>query len=1087
MKPSTRMLLLLLTAANPAFAQVLPPPAPATPRREDVVKLEVFTVTGSNIRRIDAETAVPVSVIELADLEARGASTMAELMETLNMAEISGITEINAGAQDAKGDAASIDLRGLGSGSSLVLVNGRRLAPHPISMAENGVPSLAPNLNAIPRALISRVEILRDGASAIYGADAAAGVVNSLVSRSATGRGVNLRFSDTARGGAGEFNVTAYDSFRRGRTHVSLTADHFRRDGLAANDRKFSRQQDQRISRALPAPWHGLPLNVRNADGSVSVVRDNDFANTGNINQWAQWQRGFIQPDYFTFIGSRPAGNTGISTAANPPAGVATMTTAGMFWLVPTPDGGVNFKASAPSKNIDSPENAAYDNKNRWSMLIPNTRRTQIAAFLDHDLGGGRGIFGDLILYHAQSSGRRAAADFKNSADPGLYIPAANPFNPFGVRFYHPAGAPNADGTPRLVGTPADISPWNGVSPGANTNPYLGIRPRESEVNSYSWRLLGGMRGRFGRTWEWESAFTAAGAQTKEREHYQVRESRLRRALLRTDATALNLFPVTFRVANNQIVVDQPYSNPASVIDPLYDDEDRFGRTGVFGWDVKANGRLPWRVLRGGEIGLATGAEVRYETYEDKRSVFIGLNPPGSGSQYPILREDDNDLINLSSNVPISARQWIHAAYAEAAFPIVTTENRLPLVRALEFTAAGRYEHFSIFGRTAKPKASVVWKPFDWVKLRGSVSESFRAPNLVQTNTAALSRRIDADDPYRLEATRLPSDDVTRRLTFRRGNESLAPEEARSWVAGAVIEAPRLRGLSFTFDYFNIRQSNVIENVGAQAALDRDELLLLLATQSQLGAGRTADQIDLGSGTATYRGNPKITRLPVTAADRAAFAAYNANPANTVKRAPVGEFVSLVDDYINLSGREIVGYEAGVQWRTPETRLGQFTLRSEATRYLRRRAQGEAGAPWLSDLGKNGRAEWRANASLTWKRDGWTAGWFTTYFGSFVDTSAATTEAVYNTLERPSHIAVFNDNGTTRYVLKVDAYVQHNVWIRHQFRSSAHPWLRATSVRLGVNNVLDTDPPLADEGFGFFTGSANPRGRQFTLEINRKL
>jgi len=94
---------------------------------------------------------------------------------------------------------------------------------------------------------------------------------------------------------------------------------------------------------------------------------------------------------------------------------------------------------------------------------------------------------------------------------------------------------------------------------------------------------------------------------------------------------------------------------------------------------------------------------------------------------------------------------------------------------------------------------------------------------------------------------------------------------------------------------------------------------------------------------------------------------------------------------------------------------------------------------------------------------------------------------VYNTLERPSHIAVFNDNGTTRYVLKVDAYVQHNVWIRHQFRSSAHPWLRATSVRLGVNNVLDTDPPLADEGFGFFTGSANPRGRQFTLEINRKL
>jgi outer membrane receptor for ferrienterochelin and colicin len=114
-----------------------------------VTRLEAFTVTGSNIRRVDAETALPVTVIDRNELEARGAATMAELFETITAAEISGITEINNGPQLARGDVASVDLRGIGSGSTLTLINGRRMAPHPVSMAENGMPSLAVNINSI--------------------------------------------------------------------------------------------------------------------------------------------------------------------------------------------------------------------------------------------------------------------------------------------------------------------------------------------------------------------------------------------------------------------------------------------------------------------------------------------------------------------------------------------------------------------------------------------------------------------------------------------------------------------------------------------------------------------------------------------------------------------------------------------------------------------------------------------------------------------------------------------------------------------------------------------------------------------------
>ena len=1073
--------LLVLVAVAPG--QTARPSSVASGATDEAVKLQVFTVTGSNIRRVDAETALPVTVIEKADLDVRGA-TMAELFETLGAAEISGITEINNGPQLARGDVASIDLRGIGSGSTLTLLNGRRMAPHPISMAENGVPSLAVNINTIPRSMVDRVEILRDGASAIYGSDAAAGVINNLVSRTFIGRGLTLKGSMTQHGGANEFNATVYDGFKRGRTHLSLSFDYFHRDALAAHDRNWAKSSDLRASRQPPAPWNGLPLADPSSPTGAFFARDNDFRNANTTNQWGQWQRGFIQPDFLRFVGSRPANNTGITTSTTPPAGVATMAADGMFYLWPSPTG-VTFKQTAPSTNIDSPEAATFSNWNKWKMLVPATDRAQFATFVDHAINGNVSAFGDLLFYRAYSRSGREPVNFKNTDDQGIYLPAANPWNPFGVRFYSPTGAPNADGTPRLTGTPADVSLWTGISPGQNTGD--GFKPRVTEVRTYSWRVLGGLRGRFKDAWDWESSVLASGAQTHEYEHFQVRESFLRRALVRTDTTAFNPFPVTFKISNGQVVVDQLFKNPESVLTPLYDDEDRFGRTGLFMWDTRLTGQLG-RLFGSGPIGVASGTELRYETYADQRASYVGFNPPGSGSEFPYLREGDNDFLALSSNIPIRAHQTIYAAYLETALPFVTPANRRPLVEALELTLAARFEHFSIHGQTTKPKASVVWKPATFLKLRGSVAESFRAPNLVQTSITPLRRQISADDGYRFEVTELGSDGTAQRTVFRQGNQNLRPEEARTWVAGLVVEVPKLRGLSFTFDYFHIGQSKVIENVGAAGALDRDELLLDLATKGELAKGTAIGAIDLGSGTANYRGSDKITRKPVTAADAALFAAYNARqPSNNSRRAAVGEFVSLIDDYVNLSRRDIQGYEIGVQWRAPKTRLGQFSFSGDGTHYVLRRSRAEATSPTLDELERNGRTKWRANASVSWRQGPVSAGWFASYFGTFVDTSAATTEPIYRALGGPRYIRVFNDNGITRYLWRVDPVFNHNAWLSCRLGGRPAAWWRGVTVRGGVNNVFDTEPPLADEQYGFFSGAANPRGRQFTLEISRKL
>jgi outer membrane receptor protein involved in Fe transport len=1079
--PSPVRALTALAFAATAAAQSVNPPAKRPSDAEQAVQLEAFTVTGSNIRRVDAETALPVTVIEPMDIEARGAATMAELMETLGAAEPSGITEINNGPQLARGDVASVDLRGLGSGSTLTLINGRRMAPHPISMAENGVPSLAVNINAVPRSMISRIEILRDGASAIYGADAAAGVINNLVSRTYEGRTATLRGSMTQHGGANEVNATVSEGFKVGKTHLSVSVDYFHRDALAAHDRSYSKNADQRWR--APAPWNGLPVTL--LDGTLAA-RDNDFDNRNNVNQWGEWQRGAIQSDYLTFVGSRPANNVGITTSTTPPAGAATMSSTGMFYLYPQPDG-IYFKQSRPSSNVDSPENyGTRSNWNKWKTLIPRTDRWQFGLFGDRALTDRVSVFGDLLFYAARSFNGREPVNAKNTDDQGIYVPASNPYNPFGVRFYDPQGRPNADGTPRLVGTPADVTIFTGISPGQNTGG--GFRPRNTEVFSYSFRALTGLRGKLGDTWEWESAIMYSGAQTHEFEHYQVRESRLRRALNQTDpAKAFNPFPVTFKIVNNQIMVDKTYENPTSIVDPLYDDEDRFGRTQLLTWDVKANGRLPWRLpFRGGNVGLATGGEVRYETYRDGRAAYVGVNPPGSGAEFPFLREGDNDFLALSPNVPINAHQAIFATYAEVALPFVTRENRLPLVEALEVSLAGRYEHFSIFGQATKPKASMVWNPFRWLKLRASIADSFRAPNLVQTNVAALKRQFSAADSYRSTVTNLPEDGSVQRTSFRQGNEHLQPEKSQTTSGGLVLEVPKVRGLSLTFDYFKINQNSVIQNRGAAATLAEDATLLQLATQAALAAGTPIDQIDLGSGGANYKGSEAVTRAPITAEDRAAFAAYNAKQTtNATKRAPVGSFVSVVDSYINLAGVDIQGYEFGFQYRMPQTRIGRFTLGGDGTHYVLRRSQTNPSSPVLDTLERNGRVKWRANASLSWRLGSWSAGWFTNYFGSFVDTGAETTAQIYQALGGPDYIRAFNDNGITRYLLRVDPYIQHNAWISYRFPHESRPWLQGVSTRVGVNNVLDTDPPMSSDQYGFRTGTANPRGRQFTFEVSK--
>ena len=359
----------------------------------------------------------------------------------------------------------------------------------------------------------------------------------------------------------------------------------------------------------------------------------------------------------------------------------------------------------------------------------------------------------------------------------------------------------------------------------------------------------------------------------------------------------------------------------------------------------------------------------------------------------------------------------------------------------------------------------------------------------MQTNTTPLQRSGSTyNDLYRSEATGLNRDSSAMPVVLRQGNESLKPETARSLSAGLAVSPPWIRGLTLTVDYWRIRQRDVISSVTVANQLLYDEELLDGAVQKALAGGTPLSQINLGSGTASYLGNPKVVRDPVTPADIEAYQAFNAGFPAATQRAPVGAVRRVVTDYVNLAGRETEGLDFGVEYRLPRTRFGQGTIRGDAGYLLTAETQADAGAPKVQNINRDGRTRFRGNIGATWPAGAWTGGWISYYYGTYVDTGASTTKEIYDVLGQPEYISNYVDlGGVRRYRYLVSAYATHSAYVNYSFTRKHGGFLNDTSVRFRVNNVFDSEPPLADEDSGYRRGAGtNPRGRVFEAQVSKR-
>lgn len=1052
-KPITRqrfkVLALALTCVALSRAQTAP--APKATARDEVIKLETFSVTGTNIKRIETENVLPVTVLSAADIDVRDASQPSELLTALpQVTGLPGNETATLGAT-ARGDNASVSLRGIPSSNTLVLLNGRRLVPHPISQTEAGVPTLSTNINTLPNRGLERVDVLRDGASSIYGTDAVAGVVNYVMRRNFQGTELALRYGQTRYNDGQDYRATLTHgfSFAKGKGRAMLTADYYNRKPMYVRDRSFAAEADN--SSRAPAPWNVATSTVFNLRSATS--------------EYGNYTLGTVNADG-SFTGARP---TGVPTTL--------AASSGQFFLAPNGNGGVQFLTSTPSRAGATHD--YYWNNNQYRVIQPKTQRTNVFASGEFDLNERITLFGDASLYQAQSVTYREPDGITASTDGNIIVPASNPFNPFGTRFWSTTGAPNTDGTPRLTGTPSAVLISN--------KRLTDLATRTDWVDTSVYRGVLGARGKLLDTWQWEGAFLYSTARVIENEEGTTRKSLLVNAINQTDpAKAFNPFSRTFAVQNGTLAVTGDYVNPESVQSTFRSSFIRSGITKLASADFRASGDV-FPIWGGNTIGGAFGGEFRYETYDDFRPPFAGLNPPGSG-----LDATSNDFLGFSPNSDTHGNRHVTAAYAEAIVPLVGRNFTLPAVHSLELTASARYESYTDFGHTTKPKYGLNWRPVPWTIVRASYNEGFHAPNLAQLFTGSLVRTVTGStDTYRSAVTGLPTDGPSNRRTVASGNQNLRPEKSTGKSAGIVIEIPKIRGLSVSVDYWEIERKDIISSGGG---IPDDNAALQAATQAALAAGQSIGSIDLGSGTAGYKGDPSVVRFAPTQADRDFFAAYNARQVPGNQRATVGAIDIIRTTYFNKAKQFTNGFDFDINYRLPRLEIGNFKVGTTWSYLNDYHAYTSAGSARTelresnaSDVG-GASPKWRGATTLTWTRQQWGAGVGFYYIGRYTDTGATTTLATWNSLDNPSYIQPVFNNGAYSYRYVVHDSKQYNVYVSYRV-AAQNRYLNNTNLRLGVNNVFNAKPPLSSDSRGYDPSLYNTmaRGLSWSLQVTKKL
>jgi iron complex outermembrane receptor protein len=730
-------------------------------------EVERVVVTGSNIPTAEETGPNPVDTYRPTDIEKLGIRNATDLQEFIP--QQAGAT-VNLNIANGGDGTVQFNLRGLLPKETLVLIDGKRVA------------GFGADINLIPFSIVDHVDILKDGASAVYGSDAIAGVVNFFLIHKFRGLEIGGAYGNTDLGASndmGEWEVWIKAGTGDDKTDIVVAADFWERTGgLFARDRDISSTNNF-------IRFGGLDAGSGYFPGRVGGFR--------------------LLPSMFFGPGGLPL--PGVNT---PLPHSAPNAATSPFYINPSVLG-IGFTGS-PS-TLDG-NYLLYNFAGVAAALPPADRQVYYGSFTRDLCDKYLTVFSDFKVARSFYEPSLAAVPFM--PDPfkepgtsvpfssfGISVPLQNPFNPFTV----------ADGTiPNFFPDGSGLPVNTGVA-------FRGINdigPRIVKITYYDYLFDVGLRGEMGwiadyfKTWNWEAGFRYSSNDFRGISLGFAGALALRQALLDTDpATAFDPF-LNFTAHNTKAARAQVYLNPQESAEyelPI-------------GY-LTFNGDL--LNLPAGPVSFAIGGE-----YDAPRATS---NPDQLSETFQVLGAGNGQGSRANRDV------W--AIYEEVRVPFTSPTWNFPGFYSFEVDFAEREEWYSSntsavlvpFVPVAhtrfdaqKPKVSVRWQPLDpkyigAVTLRGSYTEAFHAPALDEITPAGGQGFPRVSDPF--TRTNPPAFRTPPQIEERvSGNPFLHPEVAYEWTYGIVYSPKWIKGLTLSADWWHIDMRDIVSALGAQFIIE---------------------------------------------------------------------------------------------------------------------------------------------------------------------------------------------------------------------------------------------------------------------------
>jgi iron complex outermembrane recepter protein len=751
---------------------------------------EDIVVTGSILRSTTSATVSPVTVINSEALDQRGINTVQDALQQLASNNGPALTNsFTANGAFASG-ASAVSLRGLSTNSTLVLFDGQRAASYPL--ADDGSRNFV-DLNTIPDDIVDRIEVLRDGASSTYGADAVAGVVNIITKRTfrgvggraeagiaQDGLGANYRLSLTA--GVGDLNDQGFNAY--------VSGFYYRSESVYNRDLRYPFNTDDERGVCLDGVCGpDVRQNARNAySGQLSTFNVNGQYNV------------YVQP--YDATNTTPVAGSRYELL-NPAAGCLYGT-------------GYQLTAAELAANPLAPAATPLcrvDLTNEFGVASPEIERFGGSGRVTAKLGDDVEAYAMVNFQQTVSSFTGAPPVVRGQANAGIL------FRPFSTQSGPSAAlAPGSFALTLPVYVCANgVGDASGLNTGCNAangvlnpnNPFaaqgqvarvLGRPIQQPVFNSTRSRVY---RAAFG-----------VNASVFDDWDLRVEGTAMHNDLRRTQQGYVYIANLLTSVAQGTFNFVNPAANTQQTLDFVSPDNINDLSSDLYALQTSVSGSL--FDLPGGPLQLGVGAQIRYEAVDAPSA-----NPDYNGAAQRFY------TINAFGT---TGSRTVYSAFAEL---------NAPVIEQLEVNASGRYDSYSSGQNAFSPKIGAKFTPFRQLAVRATYSRGFRIPAFgeanalpttgfvtVATNTlpaSFLSQYSVAGNPAGACAPTNSAGCPAYITVYSRGSTTLAspdldPEKSRSITAGIVVSP--VRNFTFTVDYFNIKKTGAITNLPIQPALD---------------------------------------------------------------------------------------------------------------------------------------------------------------------------------------------------------------------------------------------------------------------------